>query len=302
MRVAALDLGTNTFLCLIAEVSAGRIERVVDDQTRLVRLGQGVNQTRQFHPDALARAAEALHEYAELIRQHRAQKVMAVATSAARDVKNGHELFKICEAHHIPVQIISGDLEAELTFKGATCEMQDSGGIAVIDVGGGSTEIIHKPANAQKLLFKSVDVGSVRMTELFIEKQPAPESALQRMQDYIAEKMRAFHFPTAQIRQVVGVAGTPTTLAEMEQGIGFLPEKIDQYRLSLEQLEHWIGVLNSMGAREIVEKYKIEEKRADVMLAGTIVLKCALAHLQQRELVVSIRGVRYGLALQLGER
>ena len=119
MKVAALDLGTNTFLCLIAEVEYGQIKKVYADEVRVVRLGQGVHATRLFHSEALIRARQCLQEYAALILRHDVQRIVAVTTSAARDVTNADELFKIGSELNIPIQIFSGDQEAEFTFKGA---------------------------------------------------------------------------------------------------------------------------------------------------------------------------------------
>src|SRR5262249_6939279 len=142
MRVAALDLGSNTSLLLIAQMEGARLVRVLHDETTITKMGQGVHANRRFHPEALARLDACFASYAKTIRELKCDKVVAVATSAARDVSNGHELLDLGKKHGIPIHIISGDKEAQLTFKGALCDRESTIGIAVVDVGGGSTEII----------------------------------------------------------------------------------------------------------------------------------------------------------------
>nr|HRO68310.1 Ppx/GppA family phosphatase [Pseudobdellovibrionaceae bacterium] len=124
MRVAALDLGTNTFLCLIAE-GDGRIERVLADEAEVVRLGQEVDRTGRFHDDALSRAEICLTKFRELMNRHQVDRILGTATSAARDVENGEELFKIARKLKIPLEIIPGSEEARLSYLGACGENKD---------------------------------------------------------------------------------------------------------------------------------------------------------------------------------
>src|SRR5262249_40399769 len=138
MRVAALDLGSNTSLLLIAEMDGDRLVQVLHDETNVTKMGQGVHANRRFHPEAIARLDACLGAYAKTIREMKCDKIVAVATSAARDVSNGHELLDLGKKHGIPIHIISGDKEAQLTFRGALCDRTSTEGIAVVDVGGGS--------------------------------------------------------------------------------------------------------------------------------------------------------------------
>ncbi len=126
MKVAALDLGTNTFLCLIAEGSRNGISKVHKDLAQVVRLGQGVDKTGEFHPDALVRARQCLSEFKKEIDKHNVDRILAMATSAARDAKNGQELFRIGEDLGIPIEIIPGEDEARITYQGATAGGADT--------------------------------------------------------------------------------------------------------------------------------------------------------------------------------
>ena len=324
MRVAAIDLGTNTFLCLIAEITEGRVSKVVADETELVRLGQSVDKTRRFHPEALERAQACLKRFSELIKSHQVDRVRAVATSAARDALPGendqsegpgptrrtahlssprqeNELLQICQRLNIPVEVISGDREAELTFQGATSELPEATGTAVIDVGGGSTEIVLRRRSGD-LLGRSLDIGSVRLTEKFLSRASPKVGDLEAMEKYIRDQLNSFEVPFSEIQRVIAVAGTPTTIAAIEQGIEFQRDKIDAFVLTTDVLNKWVRVFAETRPREIAEQYRIEEKRADVILAGTMILNCALKYLRQRILTVSIRGVRYGLAVDIANR
>lgn len=167
MKVAALDLGTNSFLCLIAEVDQNKIKSIVSDQVEVVRLGQEVQQTKRFHPEALERAEKCLQNFRRTIDLHKPEKILAMATSAARDVSNAEELFYIGKKLMIPIEIIPGNKEAEITFFGSISgESIGSQETAVIDIGGGSTEIIL--GSEKEIHFsKSVNIGAVRLTRCF---------------------------------------------------------------------------------------------------------------------------------------
>ncbi|HVK62521.1 MAG TPA: Ppx/GppA phosphatase family protein [Bdellovibrionales bacterium] len=300
MRVAALDFGTNTFLLLIADVVAGEIQKVLHDEVRVVRLGQGVHENRRFHQEALARANDCLKDFSKTIQSLGAEKVLACATSAARDVSNAQDLIDMAAGYGIPMEVISGDREAELTFKG-TIDGR-SGPVAIVDVGGGSTEFILGDGKGIRAR-QSVDVGSVRLTELFITKHPIPSDQLSKMNDYIQNKMSEAStlLDSAKVERVVAVAGTPTTLAAVDQGLEFESNRVDGYRLSRERLEYWTQKLAEMTVEERQKLAGMEPKRADVIVAGSSVLVAAAKALKAKEFVVSVRGLRYGVARTLGE-
>lgn len=307
MRVAGLDLGTNTFLCLIADVDpATGALHVVQDEVRIVRLGQGVNATKELHPEALTRAEEAFVEFQKFILAAKCDRVLAVATSATRDAKNGHLLVEMGKRYGIPIEVISGEKEAELTFQGSI-EPTWNGLTAVIDVGGGSTEIIFGDRNGILVRF-SANVGSVRLTEKYIINHPISADELQAVKSKVREEIRlgmeaalvGFRFKLNELlsrtTNVVAVAGTPTTLAAVQQGQAFVAEKIHGHKLATEALGKMITDLAAMTVAERSRLGGMEPKRADVIVAGAICLSEAAKLLQAKALQVSIRGVRYGVA------
>jgi len=295
MRVAALDLGSNTSLLLIADVIDGRIERVVSDETHVTRMGQGVHAHRRFHAEALKRMESCLGDYAQKIQQAGCEKVVAVATSAARDVANGDELIALGRKHNIPIHIITGQREAELTFQGALCDRATADGTLVVDVGGGSTEIIGlrggKPSGV------SIDVGSVRLTELYIKEQPIPAMDLVALNNHIERAFRDATLSQIEAKEVVAVAGTPTTLAALEQKTEFSEQKVNGFHLSLSTIENWAAKMSKMTVEQRELLPGMQPKRADVIVTGSMILAGALRALKKNAVTVSTRGVRYGVAL-----
>ena len=289
MRVAALDLGSNTTLLLVAEVEGGRVVRVYRDEMTVTRMGQGVARDRQFHPDALKRMIACLGDYAEKIKRDGAEKIIAVATSAARDVSNRDALFEIGRKFGMPIQIVNGETEARLTFSGTDPE----NGSVVIDVGGGSTEIIVDDGSGPRGL--SVDVGAVRLTEKFINAHPVPTAQLDQVATFARTAFLAARLPTASAR-AVAVAGTPTTLVALELGQPFNSDLINDYYLSGERIRYWIERLAALDLEQRGRLPGLEPKRADIIVAGAIILAEAMRALQAEGVSVSTRGVRYGVA------
>ncbi len=295
-RVGAIDIGTNSFLCLIAEVESGKVVKTISDSVQIVRLGEGVHKNREFIQAALQRARLCLKDFRQILDQYKVETVQAVATSAARDVKNSQELFNIGNEFNIPIKVIAGPKEAELTYKGVITNPKFGNDIAVIDVGGGSTEITTQNG---KISGQSFDLGGVRLTEMFVTKHPISTQELEALRKYAKEKLAAL--PKVKNKILVGVAGTPTTIAALEQKIDYTQNSIEGYVLSLKKLEEWTLKLAKMTVEERSALKGLEPKRADIIVAGAaILLETALA-LGGSELLVSTRGVRYGLAAELGE-
>jgi len=301
MKVAALDLGSNTFLCLIAEIENQKIQKIYSDQVEIVRLGQDVNKTKMLHPEALIRAKKALENFKKTIDVEKPEAILAMATSAARDSNNRHELFQICSDLNIPLEIIPGDQEAEITYKGSTSGQIDfENQQLVIDIGGGSTEFII--GSHQKLrLSQSLNIGCVRLTEQFISEQPTPHAEIEKLTLHIHEQIQKFALKnTRPLQQILAVAGTPTTIAAVELGY-FDSTKIDGYVLTLDGLTKW---LNKVIPLTIDEKIQLgfPKGRADVIVVGLIILIETMKIFNLNQLKVSTRGVRFGIALELAQR
>lgn len=308
MKVAALDLGSNTFLCLICEVDfkAEReigpkepvIQQVYADEVEVVRLGQGLQVNKKFHPDALARADVCLQKFKKIIDQYQPEKILAMATAAAREAENKEQLFEICNKHGIPLEIIPGEKEAQITYTGATSAAQSNKKRLVLDIGGGSTEYIL--GESLNILFaQSFPIGCVKLTEKFILSQPTSNNEVEACRAEIQKTLA--HLSIAQVDEVLAVAGTPTTLAAVEIGGLFDPKKIDGYRMTLSHLQSWLQKLKPLS---VIEKQSLgfPQGRADVILVGVLILIETLKKFQLNELIVSTRGVRYGIALEIARR
>ncbi len=301
MRVAALDFGSNTFLLLIAEVdSEGVVKDVLVDECIVTRLAEGVSQTKKICSAAFERAEKCFIKFSESLQKYPVQKIQAVATSAARDAENGADFFALAKRYNIPVDIISGAKEAELTYLGARANPLAEGS-CVVDVGGGSTEIISCAGG--EITGHSLDLGCVRLTEMFIDNHPTLPAEILSIDKYIDAELEKYKDKLPVIAEtIVGVAGTPTTLAAMDLAIKFNADKIDDYKLSLLALEQWrerIAKLDLPGRLDLVG---MNPGREDVIIAGISILIKAMKFFNLTELFVSTRGVRYGLASQLGKK
>jgi exopolyphosphatase/guanosine-5'-triphosphate,3'-diphosphate pyrophosphatase len=299
MRIAAVDLGTNSFLCLVAEVSGSGSETslaVLEDHSRVVRLGEKVHEKKEFIPAALERARVCLTEFSQIIKKHKVDKVIGTATSAARDAKNGDALLKIGKDLGIPIHIIGGKKEAELSFAGAMTGFKNllDKNIIVIDVGGGSTELIHK-SPGKELKAQSFDVGVVRLTEMFLKHDPILPTEYAELRKYAVQVLSQYGKPKADI--VIGVAGTPTTLACMTQKIVFDDKKIDGFTLTKKEINDWAGKLGALTVEERKKQTGLEPKRADVIVAGCALLDVSLEVCGHDKMLVSTRGLRYGVVL-----
>jgi exopolyphosphatase/guanosine-5'-triphosphate,3'-diphosphate pyrophosphatase len=296
MKLVALDLGTNSFLCLIVETD-GQKFKVLHDEVMIVRLGQELGKTGKIHADALKRADQCLEKFAHTIQGFKVDKVQAVATAAAREASNASDFIAICKKHQIPLATISGEEEARMSFDGAI-NPQDKSKVLLIDIGGGSTEyIVGKPGQIE--IAQSLPYGAVKLTEKFIQVQPVLVDEEKELRQFV--KMRTEEL-WAQIEalnpeKIWAVAGTPTALASAILG-GFDAKKIDGYAITQTVLSEWIEKLRTSSVEEKRQKYGFGD-RSDVIFAGTVILDELLKRLGKKEILVSTRGIRYGLAYKM---
>lgn len=299
MRVASIDMGSNSFLLLVAEVSkSGAIDKVLHDECVITRLGEGVDRTGKFNEVALKRAQECLQKYATKIEQFGVDKVQAVSTSAARDVLNKDEFFEIGEKLSIPIVVISGENEAQLTYMGTVENPKEKN--LIVDVGGGSTEVVWNEFNGELNRF-SFDIGAVRLTERFISGHPIEPSELKKSELYIESILDPIKATPLSPERVYAVAGTPTTLACLIKNHVFNTEIVQGMEVTLETTEHWIEKLSALNIEQrlSLEGLKKQPGRADVVVCGLQCLAGTLRALGISEYVVSTRGVRYGLAKKM---
>lgn len=299
MKVASLDLGSNSFLCLLCEADPNGIQKVHKDMVEIVRLGQDINKTQVLHPEALQRAKKCLENFKIEIDKFKPEKILAYATSAARDAKNQEEFFKIGKDLGIPIQIISGNKEAEVTYKGVfwgKSTLDKSSKNLLIDIGGGSTEIIL--GQDQRLLDSmSINMGAVRMTEKWITKYPVSPKELNQLREDIVSKIanNLDNIRKMNPNNVYAVAGTPTTLAAAEFKGVFSVDKIEGFTLTTERLQKWEKDLSGATMDEIIKNLYIPKGRADIIISGVIILEALLNSLGKTKVQVSTQGVRFGI-------
>lgn len=304
MRVATIDIGTNTVLLLVAERQPDGRLTPVEEHATITRLGQGVDKTRQLAPEAIARTNGCLDAYADIVQRTGASRVAVVGTSAMRDAGGGEEVRAHVRARFgVEARTISGDEEARLTFAGALSGLtlaQDLD-VVVFDIGGGSTEVVVGRPGATTLAFaQSYDVGSVRMTERHVASDPPTEAELGAVREACRAIFASIPRPVEGGGPPVGIAGTVTTLASVALGmVTYDAARVHGLVLSKARLEEVVLDL----ARKPLDARRttigLEPKRADVIVAGGLVALALLEHLGAREVRVSDRGVRWGLAEQL---
>ncbi len=304
VRVAAIDIGTNTVLMLIAEARDGEL-RAVEDHARITRLGKGVDRTKRLDADAVARTLEVLREYAARARELGVVRTAAVATSAARDAVNGAEFrARASEILGAEVDVASGGREAVLTFRGALggLGIQRSASVAVIDVGGGSTEIVVGQADGAIVFAHSYDVGSVRMTERHVHSDPPGRAGLDAISADVRSVYRSPAPPSGPFSAVVAIAGTATSYAAIDlELVRYADAPPHGHRMELGRIETWVERLAALTLEERRHTTGLEPGRADVIVAGGVVLAEAARALAASVVTVSDRGVRWGLALELTE-
>ena len=311
-RVGAIDCGTNSIRLLIVDQLNGQL-RDVHREMRIVRLGQGVDATGHFAPDALERTRTALTDYAVLLNKHRVERLRMVATSAARDAANRDVFFAMTAdilGAVIPgsvAEMISGAEEAELSFRGAIDELDSAAApFVVVDLGGGSTEVV-LGEDVVRASF-SADIGCVRVTERFLHSDPptAEEvaAARQLVQQRLDVALRAV--PVAAARTWVGVAGTMTTLAALAQNMrAYDSAAIHLSRVRRAELLAVCERLIGMTRAERAALGPMHEGRADVIGAGGIIVEELAQVLHDRagidELIVSEHDILDGIAASVAD-
>jgi exopolyphosphatase/guanosine-5'-triphosphate,3'-diphosphate pyrophosphatase len=299
VRVAAVDCGTNSIRLLIADLVDGEL-REVDRRMTIVRLGQGVDATGAFAPQALERVFAASDDFVAAIRAAGVSRVRFVATSAARDVSNRDEFFTgIRKRFGVDPDIISGREEAELSFRGATTSLDLPAPYLVADIGGGSTELVLGDQTGV-IAAESLDIGSVRLTERHVTTDPTSPAELAAITRDIDALLDGTTVPLADARNLVAVAGTATTVAAVALG---LPEydraAVHHAQLSAVDLRTattWLTT-STRAARSAVPS--IHPGRVDVIGAGALILQNLFNRLPLEALTVSEQDILNGAALSL---
>jgi exopolyphosphatase / guanosine-5'-triphosphate,3'-diphosphate pyrophosphatase len=301
IRVAALDLGTNTTRLLVADVNDGLVEDV-ERRVEITRMGEGVDARRRLLPLPIARVRNSLTEYRRALEQHGAERALAVATSAVRDADNGEAFLGEVEwSYGFTTRLLSGSDEALLTFRGATLGRPVGEPTVVVDLGGGSTELIVGDGDGTRF-HVSVDAGSVRMTERYLHSDP-PTSLYLEQCARAARALLAEHVPDhVRPRAAIGVAGTITTLAALAQNLPeYDAERVHGYRLSAADVDTQLARLATLPLNYRQEVPALEPKRASVIVAGAVILREVLAHFGLGEIEASERDLLHGVALEAAQ-
>jgi exopolyphosphatase / guanosine-5'-triphosphate,3'-diphosphate pyrophosphatase len=301
MRVAAIDCGTNSIRLLIADIDGNNFREVVRDM-EIVRLGQGVDETGQFHPDAIARTLAAVDKFAAEIAKRGVEKIRFCATSATRDATNRHLFVDgVRERLGVEPEVISGDEEAVLSFAGAIKDLDPSNGpFLVVDIGGGSTEFVFGTSTVEAA--RSVNIGCVRMTERHFASDPATAQQIElaRTDIQAAIAQAAAVVPITQAKTLVAVAGTATTVAAAALD---LPE-YDRYaihlsRISAQQTHDAAAMFATSTRDQRLALGYMHPGRVDVIAAGSLVLSEIMKATGASEFVASESDILDGMAFSL---
>jgi exopolyphosphatase/guanosine-5'-triphosphate,3'-diphosphate pyrophosphatase len=301
MRIATIDIGTNSVLLLIVEPQTHGLASVHERAT-ITRLGQGVDANGVLAPEAVERTLACLRDYAATIADADVERVGAVATSAMRDARGGDAFLDAAESLlGVRPEVISGEREAALTFEGALSGLDIVGDVAVFDVGGGSTEIVLGTVGDSGSILASavsLDVGAVRLTERHLKSDPPSEEQLQAVRRDVRGALQAS--PALRGRPLVGVAGTVTTLAALAHQVApYDGERVHGAGVSAAQLDELVRLLAGKPLDERRQLAALDPRRADVIVAGAIVVQEVARHADAAAITASDRGVRWGLAKNL---
>jgi exopolyphosphatase/guanosine-5'-triphosphate,3'-diphosphate pyrophosphatase len=299
-RCAFLDIGTNTILCLIAECDESGQFRVLDDLAEITRLGKGVDQTRLISQSGEERSAAVLGSYLDRCARLGVEEITAVGTSALRDASNSGEVLARWQRQlGLQVRVISGEEEAACSFVAAREGLALAGQeLLVIDIGGGSTEFIRGNAAGISEAV-SVDVGSVRLTERFVHSDPVIPEEFRSMTEEIERAVAPVvsrWLRDMPALTLVGIAATFTTLVAVQKGLAqYAHAAVHGSRIADNEVRRQIELYRAMSNARRQALPGLHPQRADVILAGALLVERIMTLFDARHVIVSDQGVRYGL-------
>ncbi|TML95342.1 MAG: Ppx/GppA family phosphatase [Actinobacteria bacterium] len=302
-RVAAIDLGTNSTRLLVADVEDGRISDV-ERETRITRLGEGVDQRRRLLPVPITRVRNVLSEFRRTLESVGAEHALAVATSAIRDAENGEAFLGEIEwSYGFTTRLLSGHDEALMMFRGVTSERDVEQGTVILDVGGGSTELVAGGPDGVRW-HDSLDIGSVRLTERFLKSDPPTGEELDACATAV-RSLLAERVPDeirGGTRFAVGVAGTITSLAALALGTEeYDRDRVHGFELGAEALKSQLERLASVPVDERKQMRPLDPDRAPVIVGGAVIAREALSFFGLDVLEISERDILDGAALAAAE-
>lgn len=300
MRVAAIDVGTNSTRLLVADEQNTGF-RALDRRMIVTRLGQGVDSRRILAPEALQRTLSVIADYAAVCGEYGVERLRVTGTSAVRDAHNRDEFFEgVRTLTGQEPELLSGDQEASATFLGACTELDPNEPKLVVDIGGGSTEFIIGTDVPERLI--SVDIGCVRMLEKFLHSDPPTESELTAMRAYVDDELKRVKevLQAPRTSRMIGVAGTVTQLATLKAGLPvYDPDVTHHAVLSHGDVRRLARRLGSLPFAQRKRVKALELGRVDVIVPGAYVLLYIMESFDAAEILVSEKDILDGLVLQL---
>jgi len=300
-QIAVIDCGTNSIRLLVAEISGSTFKEVIRTM-EIVRLGQGVDENKAFHPDAINRTLLAVKSFKEIIDRNKVDKIRFCATSATRDAMNRNLFIDgVRDILNVQVEVIPGEEEAALSFTGATYQLdQGAGPFLVVDIGGGSTEFVY--GDKKVISAKSVNIGCVRMSERhLINQPPTMDQITSAIVDIdIAITQAAVSVPINSAKSLIAVAGTATTVAAAALDLSkYDRDLIHLSKISADKVHKVAQMFQSMNKSEISALPYMHEGRVDVITAGSLVLSRVMAATGAVEFVASESDILDGMAFSL---
>lgn len=293
MRVAAVDLGTNSTRLLVADVDAGRVAEIVRREA-ITRMGEAVDRRGILLPTAIARVRNVLVDYRREAERLGAERVLAVATSAARDADNGEAFLGEVEwSYGFTTRMLDGDEEAELMLRGVASDRRLDSGTLVVDIGGGSTELVVAGGDRSAWAI-SIEAGSVRLTERYLPSDPPTTAELEACAEHVCSLL-----PDLRVEGAIGVAGTVTTVASIERRGG--APSVHGLVLTRDTV---VAILDGLAALPLAARQRVPglaPARAPVIVAGLVVLREILDRYRLLQLTVSERDLLHGAALAAAE-
>ncbi|PAU95542.1 hypothetical protein CK503_00305 [Aliifodinibius salipaludis] len=302
---ASIDIGTNTTLLLVADKNGPSLN-ILEEQQRIPRLGAGVDDSKALSKAAMERVVESLREFLEIINNKypEVDDIYVTATSAVRDAKNKAVFIDRVEHETgLQIRVLSGVEEAEYTFLGAKSMLGDlEGQQMVIDIGGGSTEIAYGGKQLQDRY--SYDMGCVRFTERFLKNDPPTELQIRHCKDAVKEMLEEYEFTIPNQTTLIGVAGTVTSLTFIDLGLSSYDAEVLSGRIiTNEGLQEYIKIFSGYRSKALEQKYpSVMKGRADIFMAGLLILDGFMNEYNFEELITSTGGIRHGAILANKEK
>lgn len=300
MVISSIDIGSNTILLLIAEYNAQeQTVKTLYNEYRVPRISKNLKTNLMISNEKVSEMWNVLYDYNAIIKKYKCDITLVAATNALRIAKNGKQIAdNIRTEFGWDTKIINGEDEARISFVGTIQSQVNNAKYSVIDIGGGSTEIIC--GSRSKIDFaKSFKVGTVSLFEKFINTNPPMQSEINAIENELLNYFDSLKDNSCSSTELIAVAGTPTTLSCMKQGLKIFNEDlVDKSELTLDEIIQFTSMLSVWNSTQILNEYgDVVKGREDVLLTGCLILKAVMQIMKKEKLMVSSKGLRYGVII-----